>query len=201
MSHNTWLHRLVRPAVRPLAGTPVTPNHLTTVRLGTGLGAAAAFAAGGGGWLAWGSALFLVSMLLDRADGELARLGGKTSPWGHAYDLWADAACDVMAFVGLGVGLSTGVLGAWAIILGGAAGVGIAVIFWLLVKVEERQDGRVAVHGNFLGFDADDAMLMVPLAIWLGGAEELLIAAGAGAPAFAMLIFLIYRRAILDRAD
>ena len=201
MSHHTWLHRLVRPAVRPLVGTPVTPNHLTTVRLVTGLGAAAAFAVGGEGWLAWGGALFLVSMLLDRADGELARLGGMSSAWGQTYDLLADAVCNVVAFIGLGVGLSTGVLGAWAFILGAAAGVGIAVIFWLLVVVEERQGERASVLGSFLGFDADDAMLVVPLAIWLGGAEGLLIAAGAGAPAFAMLIFLFYRRAILDRAD
>ena len=36
MSHHTWLHRIVRPAVRPLVGTAVTPNHLTALRLITG---------------------------------------------------------------------------------------------------------------------------------------------------------------------
>ncbi len=197
MSHNTWLHRLVRPAMRPLAATPVTPNHVTTVRLGTGLGAAAAFAMGSDVWLAWGGGLFLVSMLLDRADGELARLGGKGSPWGHAYDLWADATCSVMAFIGLGVGLASGALGPWAILLGAAAGAGIAVLFWLLVVIEKRQGERAAIQGDFLGFDADDALLVVPLAIWLGGAEGLLIAAGAVAPAFALVLFLIYRRVIV----
>lgn len=199
MSHNTWLHRLVRPAVRPLAGTRITPNHVTTVRLATGLGAAAAFAAGSEVWLAWGGALFLVSMLLDRADGELARLAGTSSPWGKTYDLLADAVCNVVAFIGLGVGLSFGVLGAWAIALGAAAGTGIAVIFWLLVVIEERQGERASVQGSLLGFDADDAMLLVPLAIWLGAAQGLLIAAGAAAPAFAVLIFVIFRRVILDR--
>ncbi len=41
MSHNTWIHRAVRVAVRPLAAGPITPNQVTTLRLAVGLGAAA----------------------------------------------------------------------------------------------------------------------------------------------------------------
>lgn len=79
MSHDTWIHRAVRGAVRPLARTPVTPNQVTTLRLITGLAAAAAFAQGGEGWRQVGAGLFLVSLFLDRADGELARASGKSS--------------------------------------------------------------------------------------------------------------------------
>ena len=50
MSHDTWIHRCARVLVRPLVRTRVTPNHLTTVRLLTGLGSAAAFAAGDEAW-------------------------------------------------------------------------------------------------------------------------------------------------------
>jgi hypothetical protein len=32
MAHDSWTHRLARAAVRPLLGTRVTPNHLTTAR-------------------------------------------------------------------------------------------------------------------------------------------------------------------------
>ena len=46
MSHNTWIHRIVRVGVRPLVATPVTPNQLTTLRLASGLAATAAFAVG-----------------------------------------------------------------------------------------------------------------------------------------------------------
>ena len=97
MSHNTWIHRIARVGVRPLVGTPVTPNHLTTLRLVTGLAAAGAFATGIPEWRAWGGVIFVVSMFLDRADGELARLGGKTSPWGHKFDLVSDAVCNALA--------------------------------------------------------------------------------------------------------
>ena len=39
MSHNTWAHKVTDPVVRILAKTAVTPNHLTTARLATGLAA------------------------------------------------------------------------------------------------------------------------------------------------------------------
>ena len=36
LGHGSWTHRLARVAIRPLLGTRVTPNHLTTLRLATG---------------------------------------------------------------------------------------------------------------------------------------------------------------------
>ena len=99
MSHNTWIHRTVRPGVKLLAHTPITPNHLTTVRLLTGVVSAGLFAVGGSLWSYWGAALFLLSMLSDRADGELARISGKSSAWGHTYDLVTDAISGLQAQV------------------------------------------------------------------------------------------------------
>ena len=90
--HTSWTHRLSRLLVRPLVGTPVTPNHLTTLRLATGLAACASFAVGDDTWTLWGGVLWLVSCLLDRADGELARMDGLSSPWGHRYDYYCDVA-------------------------------------------------------------------------------------------------------------
>ena len=57
ISHNTYIHRMVRPAVRPLVATGITPNHLTTVRLAGGLAAAAAVAVGTAAWHYAGSVL------------------------------------------------------------------------------------------------------------------------------------------------
>jgi len=48
MAYDSWTHRLARWMVRPLAGGPVTPNHLTTLRLLTALAACAAFTARSG---------------------------------------------------------------------------------------------------------------------------------------------------------
>jgi archaetidylinositol phosphate synthase len=69
ISHNTWVHRTARAAVRPLANTQVPPNHLTTLRLTTGLAAAVAFATGIPVWQIVGAGVLVVSFFLDRADG------------------------------------------------------------------------------------------------------------------------------------
>ena len=100
MSSNTWVHRLVRRGVRPLVDTPVTPNQLTTLRLLTGLLAVGGFAAGTPRASAVAGTLCLISALLDRADGELARLGGKTSSRGHASDMISDSTVTILTFVG-----------------------------------------------------------------------------------------------------
>jgi len=193
MSHDTWIHRGVRLGVRPLARTRVTPNHLTTVRLLTGLAAAALLALGGRSFELWGGLLFLVSMLFDRADGELARLSGKSSPWGHSYDLVTDAACNALVFAGIGIGLRTGTFGSWAVAMGIAAGAAVSFILWLIMRVEANEGQRSAELESTAGFDADDAMLVVPVAMILGFGEPLLVAAGIGAPSFAAYMLLRLR--------
>ncbi len=198
MSHNTWMHRLTRVGVRPLAGTPVTPNHLTSLRLATGLGATAAFAVGDAAWSAWGAALFMLSIFLDRADGELARLNGKTSPAGHRYDIFSDAAVNALVFLGLGAGLREGALGAWAPLLGLAAGAGVTAVLLMVLRVEALEgEGSGELEGA-AGFDADDALLIVPVLVWLDYTEVLVVAAAIGAPAFAIFMALKFRKRLSD---
>ena len=201
MSHDTWLHRIVRLGVRPLVGTAVTPNQITTLRIAAGLGAAGALAVGEGAWPAVGAGVFVASMLLDRADGELARLSGKTSPLGHKYDLVSDALCNSIVFVGLGVGLMATAFGAWAALLGLVAGVAVASLLWLVIRIESLEGERAAELGGLAGFDPDDAMLAVPLGVWLGLREELLIAAAIGAPLFALGMFVKFRVALRRARD
>src|SRR5471030_2049333 len=65
----SWTHKLARPLVRPLVGTGITPNHITTARLITGLMASALLLPGDVGWTWWAGWMWLLSALLDRADG------------------------------------------------------------------------------------------------------------------------------------
>ena len=194
ISHNTWIHRIVEVGVRPLAKTPVTPNQVTTLRLVGGIGAAACFAVGSESWAIAGSILFVLSLCLDRADGILARLTGKTSPWGHTFDLIADSASNSLAFVGIGIGLRDGDLGLWAIPLGLIAGLAISAVLWLVMRAEDQEGGRAAALEGKAGFDPDDAMLAVPAAVLLGWVEPLIIAAAIGASAFALLFYWRFRR-------
>ena len=197
MSHDTWLHKIARfTIVRPLVPTRVTPNHLTTVRIIAGVSAAVALGTGQPGWSAAGAGLFILSMLLDRADGDLARLTGRTSPGGHTYDLFADTLCNALIFVGLGIGLRGSEFGFWAIPMGLLAGAAVATVLLLVVRIEALQGARAAEIGSFMGFDPDDAMLLVPLAILIGWNEGLLIAATIGAPVFALLFAVLFRKAL-----
>ncbi len=173
--------------MRPLARTPVTPNQLTTLRLLTGLAAAVGFASGGG-WRAAGGALFLVSLLLDRADGELARLSGKMSAGGYRYDLICDCIATVAAFVGLGIGLR-GELGRAAIVLGGVAGASVVVVFYQINVLKVATTSGPGLDGRTL-VDADDAMVGLPVLVWLGLSKLALVLAGTATPVIVVLLLL-----------
>ena len=124
----------------------------------------------------------------------MARLGGKTSPWGHRYDMLSDTLCNALAFLGLGVGLRAGTFGAWAPAMGLLAGLAIAAILWLVVRMESRHGARAAELGTTAGFDPDDGMIAVPILVWLGLSDWLLAGACLGAPAFAIYMTLKFRK-------
>jgi len=194
VSHDTWIHRVARvTVVKPLVHTAVTPNQVTTVRLLTGIAAAAALAIGPE-WRNVGAAVFVLSVVLDRADGDLARLTGRTSASGHRYDMIADAVSNALVLIGLGVGLRDGGFGLLSISMGLVAGVSVAAILWLVMRIEEMKGARAAELPSVAGFDADDAVLLIPVFIWLGQAEGLLVAAVFIAPLVAALFFAMYRK-------
>src|ERR1700726_4219580 len=148
-----WDARLARRLVAPLIHSWVSPNHLTTLRLGVGLAAAAAFMPGSYGWSNLGAILLVLSNFLDHTDGELARISGKGSRIGHLYDLASDAAVTIVLLVAIGVGVNAqpgDVPPVPPVLLGLAAGSAIAVIFYLRMRIEEI-GGKVASQQARLG--------------------------------------------------
>ena len=195
MSHNTWIHRTVRVGVKPIARTRVTPNQVTALRLFTGIAAAGLIAVGDDPWDDIGAALFMLSILLDRADGELARMTKKFSPSGHAFDLFSDALCNLLIFVAIGVGLrGGGILGYWAIPMGVVAGIFIALNLWVVMNIEDAKGTRAAEMKSFWGFDADDGMLLVPILIWMELDVVAMILAFIFAPIFMIWAAIYYTR-------
>ena len=187
------MHKFVRIGVKPLTKTAITPNQITTLRLISGLGAALLFSIGQEGYTIVGSGIFILSLLLDRADGILARLTGKTSKFGHKYDLIADTISNAMSFVGIGAGLRHSQLDDLAIILGFVAGLSVATVFFLVIRIEALQGDRSAEIKSTAGFDPDDGMLIVPVALLLGFGNELIISAAIGAPIFGIFFFMKFR--------
>lgn len=180
MIGSSWTHRMARPLVRPLIGTRVRPNHLTTLRLLSGLLACACFAVGSGSAMWWGGAAWLASAFLDRMDGELARMGDLMSPGGHLYDYYVDNAVNVLFFVSIGIGLRHSWLGRWAVPLGLLSGAGLLLCNIFSERLERRSPPDTRAYAGKWGFDPDDALyLMGPLA-WLGWFAPILVGAAIG---------------------
>ncbi|MCQ8242094.1 CDP-alcohol phosphatidyltransferase family protein [Rhizosaccharibacter radicis] len=196
--NDTWTHKLARGAVRPLIGSGVTPNHLTTLRLLTGVGACAALAMGpqalGGHAFLWGGVLWVLSAFLDRADGELARIGNMMSPGGHRYDYLVDNGVNCLFFLAIGVGLRDATLhgfrlGGWAVALGVIASAAMFACNWMSERYEARVPGERTWNGAW-GFHADDALYLLGPAAWFGLLMPILFGAAVGTSAMALVILV-----------
>lgn len=201
MNARPWDARLAAVLVRPCRGGPLTPNHFTTLRLVTGLAGAGVIA--GGAAFNTGAWLIVLSNFLDHADGELARMSGRATRFGHLYDLASDAVITVCLFAALGIGLRAQHPGGAVIAMGLVAGVAVAVIFQLRHVMEQR-GGKAAVRQARLGgFEAEDVLYLLPLVTHAGVVYGFLVAAAVGAPVAAVLVALQYaalRRRETERA-
>lgn len=184
--------RLARALVRPLCNTWVTPNHLTTLRTLLGLAAALAFARGELAWASVGAWLFVISNFVDHTDGELARMSGQTSRWGHYYDLASDALVHVLLFVGIGYGLRDSALGDWGLWLGLLAGSAVAFIFWLHMHMESQLGKAGAKLPDAGYFEIEDVLYLLPLITIFDIRLQFLIVASIGASVFAVWLTAHY---------
>ncbi|HTJ95260.1 MAG TPA: CDP-alcohol phosphatidyltransferase family protein [Pararobbsia sp.] len=201
-----WDARLARWLVTPLKHTRVTPNHLTTLRLLIGTLCAIAFGMGGYHYANLGAVLLVLSNFVDHTDGELARISGKTSRFGHFYDLACDALVTVALFVGIGVGIGAThgdfvVAGVTvpAQLLGWMAGVAVALIFYLRMQIEEHEGKAGTKQASIAGFETEDVLYLMPLVTLFNGTQGFLVAASIGAPLFAIWVIWDYVR-MLRRA-
>jgi archaetidylinositol phosphate synthase len=197
-----WDARLARSLVAPLKDSWVTPNHLTTVRLGVGLAASAAFLPGTYGWSNLAALLLVLSNFLDHTDGELARLSGKSSRIGHVYDLASDAAVTILVFIAMGVGAAAAPeswLPVPPLALGLVAGFAIALIFFLRMRIEDLAGKAGSQQAALGGFETEDVLYLLPLVTLSNAVMPFLTAAAACAPLFALWVVLDYRRVLRHR--
>jgi archaetidylinositol phosphate synthase len=198
MTGTSWTHLLARVMVRPLIGTAVRPNHLTTLRLLTGVAACIALAFGTPAGLWWGGGLWLISAFLDRADGELARIGNMMSPGGHRYDYYADTAVNSLFFVSIGVGLHQSWLGPWSIPLGLISGTSMWLCSVLSEWLELASPPGTRAYSGRWGFDPDDALYLLGPFAWLGWLGPILVGAAIGTTL--MMVISAVRLARLRRS-
>ncbi|REG51797.1 phosphatidylglycerophosphate synthase [Paraburkholderia sp. BL6669N2] len=193
----TWDARLARRLVTPLVNTWVTPNHLTTLRLLIGLAGALCLAHGGFAWANAGAFLIVLSNFVDHTDGELARISGKSSRIGHFYDLACDALVTVMLFVGMGMGAGASHIAGLKIapgVLGAVAGVAIALIFFLRMRIEEMAGKAGTKQASVGGFETEDVLYLLPIVTLTSVVLPFVVVASIGAPLFAVWVVVDYWR-------
>lgn len=189
-----WDQRLARRLARVLAHTPVHPNAVTTAGLLLCLASAAMFATGDPLLANWAAPMFMAGAFTDHVDGELARMTGKTSEFGHHYDRVAMVIGNISLFAGMGIGLRHGPLGDWAMVMGTAAGLGVVIIFLARSGAEKRLGAEIVRPDVFAGFEVEDTLYIIGPIAWIGALTPFLIAAAVGAPLFMALTLFQLRR-------
>lgn len=195
MISDNWSHKVARFFVLPLLDSAITPNHLTVLRLTTGVIACVAFASGMRYWEVLGGFIWVLSTLLDCADGELARMRNQCSEWGHKLDYFSDVTVTALFFVGIGIGSRDSIPELIAIIMGLAAASGVIVAEVLAERIDQlkKVDGKKAYPG-IAGFNFDDILFLFALIVWIDWQQYFLIGASIGAPLFAILTLHKYRQ-------
>lgn len=147
--------------------------------------------------------LVALSNFVDHTDGELARISGKSSKIGHFYDIACDSLVTVLLFVGLGfyVGVHHPSLIVPAEWLGGIAGVAVALIFFLRMRIESMAGKSGTKQASMAGFETEDVLYLLPVVTLLNGMTPFLVAASIGAPLFAVWVVLDYQRALRRSAQ
>jgi phosphatidylglycerophosphate synthase len=174
-----WDQRLARFVVRPLAKTSVTPNHVTLCSLVAGIAAALLFARGGRGAANLGAVCFMLAMFIDHADGELARMAGKTSRLGHILDYIVGSLNYTLLFIGLGIGVGREA-GGWALAIGLAAGLSNPIVVALRMAMETRFGAVSVRHPSAYGVQVEDFAYLIGPITWILGPIYFLIPYGLG---------------------
>jgi phosphatidylglycerophosphate synthase len=193
-----WDARLAHWLVAPLEHSSVGPNHLTTIRLGVGLAAAAAFLPGTYSSSNIAALLLVLSNFLDHADGELARISGKSSRFGHVYDLASDALVTVLLFIAIGIGVGVGRSRVDFPAIGALVGVSVALIFYGRMRIEELAGKAATRQASVAGFETEDVLYLLPLVTLCNGLVPMLLAAAIGAPLYALWTVFEHGRAARD---
>ena len=188
MNMMPWDQRVARVLVRPLAKTPITANHLTSVTLLVALAGAGLLAVGTPSAVNWGAGLFITARFLDHFDGELARLKEESSRFGYYFDYVAGAISYAAMFLCTGIGLAGGTLGLWALVLGGTGAAAALISMFLNLGIdrarEETGDAEecdAVGYPGFAGFELEDGIYLLAPITWLGFLMPFFATAGTGA--------------------
>ncbi|MBM4442226.1 MAG: CDP-alcohol phosphatidyltransferase family protein, partial [Candidatus Rokubacteria bacterium] len=185
---DTAFHRRVSRLVSRVAvARGLTPNTITLASLLLGLGAAWCFWHATTAGAVAGLVVYALAVVLDHADGEIARLTLTESAIGEWLDITADTLTHVAIVLALGAA-SDAVAGRGAA-LGVVAAVGFVASAavakaWPGLVMPDRVGTAISGLGNRDGFYAMLAAFIAARALWPDALPWLMVLVAAGAHAF-----------------
>jgi phosphatidylglycerophosphate synthase len=196
---DTAVHRrLSRPVTRVAVARGIAPNAITLASGTVGLAAAAAFAQGDGAAVVAGLLLYLAAVVLDHADGEVARLTLTESAMGEWLDITVDTLVHIALVLALGVAAVRVAGGGGAAAVAAAVGVVASAAVGKLWPPSPPSAGPRGPLDALTSRDGFYGMLILFLAVRLATPSLLpalmvLIAAGIHAYWIARLIVVVRR--------
>ncbi|MFQ6018152.1 MAG: CDP-alcohol phosphatidyltransferase family protein [Kiloniellaceae bacterium] len=184
--------RIARTLVRPLARFGARPNQVTALSLLLALAAAWLFAEGAPRLAHWAAGLFVLARFLDHIDGELARLTGTATRFGYYFDYGVGGISHAALFLGVGVGLSAGPLGGWALVLGALGAASAMISLFLNLDLDQQRrlaEGETVGYPGTGGFELEDGTYLIAPVTWLGWLMPFFVAASLGAAAYCCWTF------------
>ncbi len=188
--------RVSVPLARLLAPTPLTPDEVSVIALGTAVGAALLIAAG---QAIAGGVLVQMSSIIDGVDGDLARARGEGTRFGAVFDSVLDRYAD--AAIAAGMAWYAYRFESWPqpLLVGMAAAVGFLLVSYSRARLE-REAGASAT-ADLLGVASRDVRLLA-LAIGATAGEAYWALVVVGAVSYVTVAWRLwaYRRLSLSRA-
>lgn len=163
----------------------LSPNVVTLVSLAVGLGAVACFWQATTGMALAGLILYALAVILDHADGEVARLAFAESAIGEWLDVAADTVIHTLLVVAMGLA-SQRVAGAGGL-TGAVAALGVVASAWLAKTSPPAagpMGGMLNALGNRDGFYAMLAAFIAGLAAWPRALPALMLFVAVGCHAY-----------------
>lgn len=196
---------LAAALARGLARLHVRPTAVTVAELSVGLAGAALLAAARGPWLVVGLVLLHIALLLDYADGTLARLTHAATRFGGAVDMLVDRAVFTALLVAIGVrpfassGRTTGLLLALVAVVGDML-YHLGLLYYLdakaLAPLESAAPSPIVQAWVSLGHLVDQneaTLLAVTVLALVDPAWTLAVLVGWAAVAPTLVAFRVYR--------
>ncbi|MFK8016045.1 MAG: hypothetical protein AB8G17_11470 [Gammaproteobacteria bacterium] len=194
MKPSGWVRRFSRHFIaQPLKSIGITQRPVLIVRLAIGVLAALALASGPVYFFV-AAGLWLVGIVLERTAAGFEPITPPEHVQINRHALISESVSNALAFVGLGIGMRASEYGDKALLMGLLAALGVALLPWLVRRLERIDGKRSAEFDGVAGLDADDVLFLVPVALWAGMQDALLLVSAVFAPTFVAAIYVTHYR-------